>query len=401
MTGTTGNTTQEEKMSRDSLSENSEHLSKNINQILVTQHNVEQIKKNIERLIEAQAQNPSLFSRISQYWGTLPLWKKISAGVILIAPTLIIGIAAQVPVLLTICFFTLFTYSLFSYLFDNHHNQNEANAHRLQKSISSLVDTLESVIVSLTLLHEQLAEQIELFQQENEHLTLQISQLTEQIVTLSNQTKQLMETEHNLRTTQKELEQSSKTLESSLTQQSELLQKSQKKLVKVTQDYEKTQSELSEKVIELSHIKVAMNLAVEKAKHTVGTLQGTVEMLTNNVIADGERRSSFQQRLNDFLNNKEKSFDQVAERICDAEHKLAFLSERLKDCNLRYQELLDQQEHHVERLQGIKERPLPEHQTRILNQATNLNILGIYAVDVPLSQPDTEFTPYNKTTLVH
>ena len=324
-------------------------------------------------------------------------------GVILIAPTLIIGIAAQVAVLVTISFFSFFTYSAFSYLLDNHHNQNAQSTHSLQTSIATLVDTLESVLLSLTLLHEQLAEQIVQLQQENEQLTLHISQLSEQIIVLSNQTKQLMETEQSLRATKKELERSSLTLRTSLEQQTELLQKNQKTLAKTTQDYEKSQSELSETVIELSKVKVAMSLAVEKAKHVVGTLQGTVEMLTNNVITDGERRTAFQQRLNDFLNDKEKSFDQVAERICEAEHKLAYLSEEYKRCNQRYHELLDQQEQQVNRLVQLDDvQPTPMQRPQV-SPASVLTSCGLFAFDEQMNQLIEKQLPtsLHPTAVVH
>jgi uncharacterized membrane protein len=77
-----------------------------------------------------------------------------------------------------------------------------------------------------------------------------------------------------------------------------------------------------------------------------------VEALSKTVIADEEQRTSFQLRLNEFLNNKEKIFDQVAERICEAEHKLSVVTKQFEQNNQRYRKFIDRQEQQIIRQAG-------------------------------------------------
>lgn len=381
MTQTSKITEQVETMRPSPTSEKNQQVKENKEQILLTQKQLAKIKEDLNKIIDAMALNPSFFSRAAQFWGELPLWQKIIAGIILIVPVFIISIAAHTITLLAISIFTLITYTASSILLDNHHSQNVCNTEHLKTSISSLANALGTVIMSLDTLREQLALEINKFQKENAQLTANISLLREEINTLISRSAQLMDTEQKLREIQGVLEKTILTFKNSAQEQSELLIKNKIELEKVTQDYEKNQTQLTKKTLELNQVKVEMGLAIEKAKTVVITLQGAVHALSNTLITDGKQRVSFQQRLNEFLTNNEESFDKVAERICDAERKLLLVKEELQLSNDRYTELLQRAEKQIERLEQIDNVQATQTPPPPISPAVVLKTLGLYAFD--------------------
>jgi len=81
-----------------------------IKKIKNSQSQLGKIQRDLEDLIDAMTQNPSILSRAANYWGTLPLWQKIVTGVIITAPPLVIGILAQLIVCFVITAFLLASY---------------------------------------------------------------------------------------------------------------------------------------------------------------------------------------------------------------------------------------------------------------------------------------------------
>lgn len=389
MTKTTVQPPLDETMELSSTAEKNQTVQKHLEEVLVIKQKLADIKENFNKIIDAIAHNPSLFSRAASYWGTLPLWQKIIAGIILIVPLFIIGVAVQLFALLSTSIFTLITYTTSSLLLDNHHNQNENSAEQLKASVGSLADALGTVILSLDTLREQLTLEIKQFQKENEQLAVHVSTLKEQILTLSNQAEQLKDTEQKLRSTLVELNKTKTTLESSIQEQSSLLQQSQSKLEQVIQEFQANQTQLSNKIIELNQVNIEMGLAVENGKKVSSTLEGVVETLSKTVIADEQQRVTFQHRLNDFLSNKEKSFDQVAERICEAELKLEQVRNELTQSNQKYRELLDRHEQQVIRLERLDD----VQATAQTNPARKLKTLGLFALDAQTIQQREQQLP--------
>ncbi|CZI33469.1 Uncharacterised protein [Legionella pneumophila] len=81
--------------------------------------------------------------------------------------------------------------------------------------------------------------------------------------------------------------------------------------------------------------------------------------------------------MNDFLSNKEQSFNDVAQRICEAERELCLVKEELNFSNKRYQELLERQEEVVNRLEQLQlsRKPTPYSNAKVLGK------LGIMATE--------------------
>lgn len=359
-----------------------------LDEVELTKKKLGKIKEDLDVIIDAINSNSSLLSKAASIWGEIPLWQKITGGILLIVPLFVIGIAAAITTFLTLSLFTLLTYTASSLLLDNHHRQNEKNIKILKTGFSNLADVLIGIMSSLDIFREQLAQEIDRFQKENNQLTEQTQTLKKNINQLNLQLEQLTNTEQKLHLTQEELEQTCASLKSVLEEQTQLVEKTQKELNQTLQDYQHNQNQLSEKIVELNDVKIKTDLEIEKTKKIAMALNGAVQTLSKAVIKDDEQKASFQHRLEEFLNNKEKSFEAVAERICDAEHELSLVKDELKLSVVRYQELLEKQgaliERHERQLEKTDNQPITE-QSQKIRHTTSLKTMGFYSVKEPIS----------------
>ncbi|KGP63285.1 microtubule-binding protein [Legionella norrlandica] len=353
---------------------NSEKLIKNLKELETTQENFAQIKKHIGAIIDAIAKNRSLFSRAAVYWEEMPLWLKIIAGLAIVVPTLVLGIAIQVISLIVVSILSLALYVGCALILENHVKKEEHVTERLKENMITLADSLGSVIESFEPLRKQIAAEIEYFHQENERLNLNIIELGDQIEQLTIQAEQLQQTQQSLQKTKEKLEKTAETLDEKVKIQAELLQINQKELQKTREAIAKNELELSEKIIELANVKKELGIEIEKTESISRELKKAVESLSKTTIQDQNQRESFQNKLNNFLTNKEESFKKVADRICDAERALSLAKEELNFSNQRYQELLERQEQVLERLEQIK-----LHRKPMYSNANILSKLGILA----------------------
>ncbi|HAU1397863.1 TPA: LegC2/C7 family Dot/Icm T4SS effector [Legionella pneumophila] len=384
---------QSEQMEQDTLSQKTKKDKERFEKIVTTQNKIQKIKVDLNQLIQSMSNNPSWLSRAASFWNEIPLWQKITAGAVLTIPLLMIGIMANLAALITLSIVTGIIYAVSHILLENHQNQNTNNTKHLNAGISSLVDLLDTVISTLDILREQLALEIDAFQKENARLTQNVDQFCEQINTLKSEISKLTDTEKALRATQIELELTTKTLKGSIEEQSQVLENTQKELEQVVLAYKDNQNQLSDKIKELDEVKVKMSKEVDQAQTLALVLRSTVEALSKTVIADEEQRTSFQLRLNEFLTNKEKSFDQVAERICEAERKLSVVTKQLEESNQRYRKLLDRQEQQIIRLEQIDMVQPEEVQESFDGVKPSIN--GFYAIkkEPPFLPASTHRTP--------
>ncbi|BCA94836.1 membrane protein [Legionella antarctica] len=355
----------------------SKKIKENLEQVLLSQKELDQIKENLNRMIEAMAHNPSFLSRAAAYWGELPLWQKIVAGIVLVVPTFVISLVAHIAVIFTFSLFTLFTYTASSILLDNHHHLNIDRTEHLKAGINSLADTLGLIILSLDKIREQLAVEIEHFQKENEKLDLNIDELKAQIQELSEQSMLFEETERGLRETNGDLVTLTESLKDSVKEHTRLLENCKEQLRQMQQNYEKAQFNLTEKVAELNQVKLGMSEEIERVKGIAGTLQGTVQTLSTTLLLDETQQQAFKEKLESFINNKETSFHQIAERICEAERQLAIVKEEYERLNEQYQQLLERGKTQIDRLEQLHSVQAKSPPTT--RPTTNLNTFGMFA----------------------
>ncbi len=369
-----------------------------LEQIATTQKQLSQVKESLGDIIDSIAQNQSMVTKAASFWAKLSMLERVAFGAVFTGPTLAAGAIAHIGILLAISGVTLVSYTAGGIVLDDHNRYNEKIAERLKAGIFGLADVLEVTISALDTIRIKFNEEINKFKEQNLKLTENVFQLTEQVENLTDQVEVFIATETMLRTTKDELEKVIADLHSSVDQNSEQINHSQKELDKVKKDYEKSQTQLSEKIVELSTVRTTLGLEVEKAKKVASTLQGTVQTLAGSVIDNDKQRDAFQTRLNSFLNNKEASFDQVADRVCQAEKELAQVKEELKQSNERYKELLDRQEKQVERLEKIESAVIEEQLKPNATLGALLNSKGLFGLTrmLPATKQTERMLPATK-----
>lgn len=359
-----------------------------LKKITITKEIFDQIRKSLEETVKSMEKNPSLFSRAADFWGELPLWQKILGGVALTLPTLIIGIAANVGFLLAICGVTAVTYTAGGLILDDHHKCSTTAVESLQKGILGLADLLELTINALNVIREQLEAEISKFALENERLTENIDALSKQIDAVDKQVRAASKINESLNITKEGLAEVAQTLTEGVTQQSDLLKKAQEKLNHINDAYGMSQKELSEKIAEIGKIKTELGEDLNRAKAMIDVLGNTISLLASTKIDDEEQRKAFQEKLDVFLKDKESSFLQIADRICEAEKKLALVQKELELANARYQELLEIQGKHIDRLANLGKRSSKAPTSTEVSIGESLSKNGIYAT----SKKDKETT---------
>ncbi|BCA94572.1 membrane protein [Legionella antarctica] len=367
------------------ISESEAPETTSLEKIVETKQQISQVKASLGTIIDTMAQNPSIFNRVATYYGEFPLWQKIAIGVGISVPTLAMGIFAEIGALLVIGGVTVVAYTATGIVLDDHHHCNVNIAERLKAGIISLADVLELTIKALDRISEKLAEEIEKFKQENLKLATHVTDLGDQIESLSSQVELYIETEKLLRGTKENLERTAENLNKSVTNQSELLRQNQEELARVSKAYNRSQKQLSEKIGELTSVRVSMGKEVDKAKKLAATLERTITALSGSVIDDKKQREAFQNKLEHFIGEKESGYEFVADRLGDAERELSFGKEEFKFANSRYNELLKRQETLVARLEELDNKLSSEQLKPKEHVAELLALNGIYA---PKTVPD-------------
>jgi DNA repair exonuclease SbcCD ATPase subunit len=338
----------------------------------------DELKQKIDTIIDSITQNRSLFSRAATFWGNLALWQKIGLGFLLIAPTLILGIVVHLS-LIALSVLTLVVYVTFSFIFDNHHERDDHINDCLKETMVHMADSLDSMINSLASLRHELAKEIEHFQQENKRLTLNISALTNEIEALTEQIDNLISTEQKLKAVQLDLNQTNRELYLSVEEHSRLLLINRTELDQITKAIEQTHLDLSEKIAELKQVKKDLGLEIVKAKEASSILYDGVMRLSEAVLVNEQHRDLFQEKLNEFISDNGKSFDEVALRIREAEQELSRVKEELNQSNKRYHMLLEREELIIRQLEDTT-RSTPHMSASSQGKSTlALKKIGLYS----------------------
>ncbi|WP_412757396.1 LegC2/C7 family Dot/Icm T4SS effector [Legionella bozemanae] len=355
-----------------------------LQKITITKEIFEQIRKSLQETVKSMEKNPSIFSRAAEYWGALPLWQKIIGGVALTVPTLIIGIVAHIGFLLAICGVTAVTYTAGGLILDDHHKCSTSAVESLQKGILGLADLLELTINALDIIRQQLAVEIQKFVKENARLVENINALSKQIDEIDKQVMATSKVNIALGETKDGLEAVSGVLKDGVTQHTDFLKQNREKLDRITEAYNNSQKELAEKVLEVKKVRDELGEDLKRAKSMIDTLHSTISQLSTTTIGNEEQRLAFQEKLDLFIKDKESSFLLIADRICDAERKLALTQKELESSNTRYQELLKIQERHIDTLKTLSTPSDQAPQTTPMGGLLTKN--GFYALkqEVPV-----------------
>ncbi|RUR04618.1 hypothetical protein [Legionella sp. km772] len=318
-----------------------------LNKIKHSQTQLGKIQKDLEVLIDAMAQNPSMLSRAANYWGKLPLWQKIVAGIIIAAPPLIIGILAQLIVCFVITAFLLASYIGSSVVLDDHYTHTQYSTKNIKTGVTSLAEGLDSVTQTLEQISQDLADQVALFSKVNEQFGGNVESLALRNLALSEEIEKLKETEKKLHRTQTELETACAELKNSVKEQTALLEETQAALNKIRIDFARNQNELEEKNKQLSELQKQFKVEVTRYEQVLETLQTAIAELAENILKSPKEQQAFYDKVQQFIQTKDANFLQIFERFNNAEKELTALKEKYKGLIDEYEQLVGKQVGHL------------------------------------------------------
>lgn len=295
------------------------------NAFKTTKQQMDEMRAHLESLIDAFDKNASLLTRTATFWGELPTWQRISASITIFGGLLTLGIILQAGFLCA----SIAALALASgILLDDHYASHKQSRENLKKGILALSSLLSTVIGALDTIREQLAVEIDRFCTENQQLKESVAAFQQEMNKLAAEVDHLSTTESLLRSTESKLSQ-------------------------VQADFERSNEEHQRKIVELTCIKTTLELEIDKLQKIESVLSASSKLLSATVLTNEEDRGTFQLRLDAFLQDKTKSFDQIATRISTAEQELAIVRQQLEETNRQYQALLHRQEHQVTRLEQL------------------------------------------------
>lgn len=321
-----------------------------------------QIQKDLEILVDSMAKNTSIFSRASNFWGRVPLWQKILAGILIAAAPIVAGVFAQLLLWLVITAFVSAIYIGASVVLDDHFNHSQHSTQNIKLGITSLAEGLQVLMTSLEQISEALTEQVDLFSKENQQFTEHVSDLGKGNVSLTEEIKKLQDIEKKLRLRQGELEKTCNELSKSVVQQTKLLEETQSTLTKVKIDHTDTQTQLKEKTSELAEIKDQLTTAINNYKRLEEFMNETLKVMTTKMSENAPQQELFQQQLT--------AFSKIIAKICNEANELTEVKKSFRQKTNEYQDLIARYERIVirfEKTYPAKQRP------------TALNLHGIYA----------------------
>ncbi|KTD64970.1 LegC2/C7 family Dot/Icm T4SS effector [Legionella shakespearei] len=353
-------------------------IKESLEQFESTQQNIKEIRKHINSIIDAIAQNRSILARAAQFWSKMPLWQKIGLGLLITVPILALAIAFNLFMLYVAFALTLATYIAGSYILDNHSEHEEKITDRLKDGMVDLADALESVIQSLDVLRDELSSEIGVMHEKNEHLEVKVTDLCTQVERLTEQGLKLKQTAQELVAIRLELEQKTVSLGENIEEQKELLRINEEELEQIHEEMNQNQEELSKTIGELAQVRKELGAEIKRVNTIASGLQKTVKEMSDEAITDEEQRLAFQAKLEEFIKNKEESFTKIADRIFATERELALVKDELNRNNKRNRDLLERQEKQIDRIEKTSAQctsALPP------KSAQMLKMLGLYASD--------------------
>lgn len=376
-----------------------EHLE----ELTTIQKDLSEIKTYINAIIDAMIKNQSFFTRVAVVWGKMPLWLKIGAGILFVAPSLVVGIVLQLAIPYVVSALCLALFAVSSYVLNNHHTNVQQVTDKLKETMGGLADILEQTIESFHLLRDQIATEIEYFQQENDRLTLKITELSEQVQLFSNHLESLQKTQKELQARGTDLESLKQSFQESVQNYEDLLAINHFELEQISKEMDQNQIDLTTKIAELNNVKNEMGEELTKLQAIITVNQSVIDtyltQITKLDLVDEDSADHIKSKLDNFFTEKEGSFKIVAQRIYEAERELAQIKEELNQSLRKKQLLLERGEKAIE----LQAKAAPgnrnitnEDTPQAPKNAEALMKFGLLAIDSENTQLD-----YNHVTLMH
>lgn len=304
------------------INESTETLTK----ILDTQQKVNKVKEDLNVIVDAIAKNPSMLSRAANAWGELPLWLKIGGGVLVVGPTLALGIVFHGPVLLAVTGVSAVAYAGGGIVLDDHYSNQKIVTDQIKQGVIGLTDLLGIIITALEKLHTQLKEEVEKFTMQNVKLTDNVANLEKEVQFLQENAKIFIQTQKLLSETEERL----KATANELSTESEKLNAVNKELFEVRKAFAVCQVELEDTLGKLKTTSAELDKQIETATTNNDVLLGALKKMSESSKVDAQTRENLNTQMADYLKNRETILAAVIEQNRKSTTELARVNQQLE-----------------------------------------------------------------------
>jgi DNA repair exonuclease SbcCD ATPase subunit len=329
------------------------------NQLKSREDELSKIQKDIDTLIESIANNPSVLSRVSRYWGNISLWKKIITGVALTVPLLLIGLFFQQITCVILSITIALGFAGLGYVFDDHHKQNQHNTLNIKSGVFSLAEGLDLIKNALKRIRDALSDQIGHFTQENTVFEKHVGAIGKEGESLAKQVERLKLSEKKLASTVNGLSDSNQELKKELETQSKLLDESQAELNRARAHYTQSLQELQTEIERLNELNNRFSDDSTNSKAIAQALRQSHKSFLEVMSTDAKTQAGFLGRLDAFINGKDPSLLQLTESVSEANKRCDEYQKRLQSALNECEQLLKRNKGLVSQLETLVDNNQP------------------------------------------
>ncbi len=300
------------------INEDTFDVVQSLKDVVEVQSSLNAMKDNLVKVVDALGSNPSIINRVAKSWGAMHWLSKMGTGVAVVAPTLIIGLAASIPGLVIFSGSSAIIYAGGGALLSEHNASIEDNKLRLREGVIGLHDLFDAAIMAIEKLRHKLAIDVDRLCSENIKLAENITKLHTEVESLTDQVETLSGEVTTMKSTNVQLAASVEALNA-------------------------TKLELDKKVEQADAVGIQLSTAIT----TLMTSQA------DKAVSD----EAYQQKLDNVLDTNHQMVVRLAKRVTTAETELVAVQKELHASNQKYEALNERHEKAVARLERVLQHP--------------------------------------------
>lgn len=303
---------------------------------------LDQMKDGIEDMVKAMTPKTSLFNRATSFWSKVPIWAQVLIGLVILVPALVIGIYFGIIQVIAVSVMSFLFYSVACFLIHNHQKVELNITEKITAGLATAVDILKTVMTSLEVVCEEIANEIAVYQHNNTELTQKIVDFDEQLRTLNEKATELSETESQIHHINKDLQLSNTDFKQSIAEQKAQLAVARERLAVLRQGCIDSMQQMGEKIAAIERVKTETSEQLDQISAFSAGLKVQVEDLVKVAIPEEESRVGFLDNFNTQLGNTVELYERSAARMRKINEQLSGVKKELGLSQQRYAHLLCQ-----------------------------------------------------------
>lgn len=324
--------------------------------VILSNELLAQVRNSLSSIVDSIMDgNQSMIMRVAKSWDNMSWLERISLGMALSVPTMIVGIVANVGFLVTLSSLSAGVYATGGYVLQDHVDHSKIINEKMKEGVFGVGDALVLTISALDTIRKRLTTEVEKFQRENEKLTESVCSLSENIDELRINIESSMITAQYLSLNEKELKQQLETFKVDMDKNKEQYDQTINELQRNNSDHQAINEQLAKQVSELKRQRESLSSELEKTKALTSILQLTVDKLSKTALSDAKQREIFTKQLDSIAQSKEENCAKFVDLINRNEEDIQRIKKQYEGELSSLSVIMKQQEELIKRLERVTE----------------------------------------------